>query len=55
MHKLNHQIKWVSVSSTGKVSDSCIKDMGFNPAYTKNWLVSWSDDKELSLGADAIS
>ena len=24
-------------------------------AYTKNWLVSWSDDKELSSGADAIS
>ena len=23
-------------------------------AYTKNWLVFWSDDKELSLGADAI-
>ena len=23
-------------------------------AYTKNWLVSWSDDKELSLGADVI-
>ena len=23
-------------------------------AYTKNWLVSLFDDKELSLGADAI-
>ena len=22
--------------------------------YTKNWLVSWSDDKELSSGADVI-
>ena len=25
-----------------------------SPAYTKNWLVSWSDDKELSLGVDTI-
>ena len=24
------------------------------PAYTKNQLVSWFDDKELSSGADAI-
>ena len=24
------------------------------PAYTKKWLVSWFDDKELLLGADVI-
>ena len=28
--------------------------MGFNPAYTKNWLVSWANDKKRSLGADDI-
>ena len=22
---------WISVSSTGKVSDGCIRDLGFNP------------------------
>ena len=27
---------------------------GSIPAYAKYWLVSWSDDKELSSGADAI-
>ena len=32
---------WMSVSSTGKV-------------YTKNLLVSWFDDKELSLRTDII-
>ena len=47
--------EWVPVNSTGKVSDGCIRDLWFNPAYTKNWLVSWSDDNELSLRADAIS
>ena len=29
--------------------------MGSIPTYTKNWLVSWSDDKELSSRADTIS
>ena len=29
-------------------------DWGSIPAYIKNWLVSWFDDKELSSGADAI-
>ena len=43
---------WVSVSLIGKVSDSWIKDLG---SYTKNWLVFWFDDKELSSGADVIS
>ena len=45
---------WVPVNLTGKVSDGYIRDLGFNSTYTKNWLVSWFDDKELSLGADAI-
>ena len=30
------------------------KIWGSIPTYTKNWLVSWSIDKELSSGADAI-
>ena len=47
-------ILWVLVSSTSKVSNGCIRDLWFNPAYTKNWLVSWSSDKELSSRADTI-
>ena len=43
---------WVSISLIGKVFDSWIKDLG---SYTKNWLVFWFDDKELSPGADVIS
>ena len=27
---------------------------GLIPAYTKNWLVSWFDDKEQLSGADVI-
>ena len=46
---------WVSISLIGKVSDSCIKDLGSIFAYTKNWLVSWSNDKELLLGENVIS
>ena len=50
---------WIPTNSTGKISDGWIRNLGFNPAYTKNWLVSWSDDnsddKELSSGADVIS
>ena len=30
---------WVPVSSTDKVSCSQVRDMGSNPAYTKNQLV----------------
>ena len=43
---------WVSVSLIGKVSDSWIRNLG---SYTKNWLVFWFDDKELSSEADVIS
>ena len=25
------EILWVPISSTGKISDSCTKDLGFNP------------------------
>jgi hypothetical protein len=39
-HKL-----WVPVSSTGKVSCRRTRDLGSNPAYTKNQLVSWPDVK----------
>ena len=39
---------WVPVSSTGKVSYRRIRGLGSNPAYTKNQLVSWLDDKEQS-------
>ena len=28
---LNEISRWVPVSSTGKVSDDCIRDLGFNP------------------------
>ena len=38
-------LNWVPVSSTGKVFVSCIRDLGLISTYTKNWLVSWSDDK----------
>ena len=46
--------KWVPISSTGIISDGWIRDLNSIPAYTKNWLVSWSGDKELSSGVDAI-
>ncbi len=36
---------WVPVNSTGKVSCRRAKDLGSNPTYTKNQLVSWSDGK----------
>ena len=41
--------------STDKIFDSWIRDLGFNPAYIKNWLASWSNNKKLSSKADAIS
>ena len=47
-------IQYATVNSTSKVSDGYIKDLGFNPAYIKNWLMSWFDDKELLLKADII-
>ena len=48
-------IQWVSVSLIDKISDSWIEIWGSIPAYTKNWLVFWSNDKELSSEADVIS
>ena len=51
--KLNDDL-WVPVNSIGKVSDGWIGDLEINPTYTKNLLVSWSDDKELSLEANII-
>ena len=47
-------ILWLLASSTGKIFDGWIRDLGSIPAYTKNWLVSWSDNKKLPLGADTI-
>ena len=44
--------KWVSVSLTGTVFDGWIKDLELIPVYTKNRLMSYSNDKELS--GDAI-
>ena len=31
IYKKKKKKKWVPVSSTGKVSDGCIRDLGFNP------------------------
>ena len=55
MYYLSIMSLWILASSTGKVSNGWIRDLGFNyPTYTKNWFVSWSDDIELSLGAEVI-
>ena len=34
--------EWVSVNSTGKISDGCIRDLGFNPRLHKktDWCLS---------------
>ena len=45
---------WILVSSTGKVTSRRIRNLSSNTAYTKNQLVSWPNDKEKSLGQDAI-
>ena len=45
---------WVPVSSNSKVSDDCIRDLGFDICLYENSLVSWSNDKELSSKADII-
>jgi hypothetical protein len=45
---------WVPISSTGKVSCRRARDLGSNPAYTKNQLVSWPNGKSNHHGADAI-
>jgi hypothetical protein len=42
---LVHMFWWVPVSSTGKVSYGRARDLGSNPVYTKNQLVSWLDGK----------
>ena len=36
---------WVLVSSTSKVFCRRTRDLGSNPAYTKNQLMSWPNDK----------
>ena len=36
---------WVPVSSISKISCRRVRDMGSNPAYTKNQLMSWPDGK----------
>ena len=45
---------WVSVDLIDKIFDCWIRDLKFNFSYTKNWLVFWSNDKELSSGVDII-
>uniref|UniRef100_A0A2N9IKR3 Uncharacterized protein n=1 Tax=Fagus sylvatica TaxID=28930 RepID=A0A2N9IKR3_FAGSY len=42
---------WVPVSSTGKVSCCRVRDLGSNPAYTKNQLVSWPDVDQIKSAA----
>ena len=37
-----------------KAYNGWIRNLEFNSTYTKNQLVSWSDDKELSSGTDVI-
>ena len=46
--KLIYRLKVSTLISSNKIWDSI-------PAYTKNLLVSWSDNKELSSEANAIS
>ena len=43
--------QWVLINSTSKVFDDWIRD----PHLHKKQLVSWSNDKESSSGADAIN
>ena len=47
--------QWDSVSSTGKFLIVVKEICGSIPTYPKNWLVSRSNDKKLSPGADTIS
>ena len=44
----------IPVCSIDKVFNDRIRNLGLFSAYTKNWVMSWSDDKELSSGANAI-
>ncbi len=44
----------VLVSTTGTVFCHRAKDLGSNPAYTKNQLVSWLNDKNNYHRTDAI-
>ena len=46
---------WVPVSSADKVSDSCIRDLGFNPCLHQKLIGFFiSDNKELLSEADVI-
>ena len=45
---------WVPVNLIDKVFEICIKDLKFNPTYTKNLLMSLSGDRELLSGTDVI-
>ena len=38
---------WILVSLTGKIYDGWIRYLEFNHYYTKNRLMSWSNDKEI--------
>ena len=50
--KFNHL--WVPVNSISKISNDWIKDLASISTYTKNRLVSWFDNKELSSETDDI-
>ena len=45
---------WVTINLIDKIFEICIKDLKFNPTYTKNLLMSLSGDRELLLGTDVI-
>ena len=51
---LGVHVMWVPVNSTGKISNGWIRYLGSISAYTKNWLVFWFNDKELSSRANII-
>ena len=51
----NYRKLWIPVSSTDKVSDSCIRDLGFNPCLHQKLIGFFiSDNKELLSEADVI-
>ena len=45
---------WVSVSSIGKISDGCIRNLEFNPRLYQKLIGVLVDNKKLLSGVDAI-
>lgn len=52
---LDYVHKWILINSINKICDGWKRDLGLISAYTKNQLVYWSDNKELSLRTNVIS